>query len=122
MRKSRKPANATANPEFRTFGLVDSGADVSFIPRGIAKILCLDLDNATIKATESASGEFKTYRTSMYLEIIYKKHRVDVGVVNVVVPQTDHTTKDLERQILIGRRDFFDKYKITFNEADKQSA
>ncbi len=55
----------------------------------------------------------------MYLEIIYEKQRVGVGVVNVAVSKTDLLTKNLEKQILIGRRGLFDKYKITFNEADK---
>ena len=75
MRKSQDPAIALSNPEFRTFGLVDSGADISFIPRSIAEILSLDLDDTTIKTTKSASGEFNTYRTTMYLELIHKKHR-----------------------------------------------
>ena len=119
MRKSQDPVNASTNPEFHTFGLVDSGADISFIPRSMAEILRLDLDDAEIKTTKSASGEFKTYRTSMYLEIIYKKRRIGVGVVGVAVPQTDHAIEDLEKQVLIGRRGLFDKYEITFNEADE---
>lgn len=119
MRKSSDPVNASTNPEFRTFGLVDSGADISFIPRNIADILHLELSDATIKTTKSASGEFDTYRTTMHLEIIYKKYRVSVGTVNVAVPQKDKITTDLERYILIGRDGLFDKYKITFNEASK---
>ncbi len=119
MRKSQDPIDPSTNPEFRTFGLVDSGADISFIPRSISEILRLDLDDATIKTTESASGEFETYRTSMYLEIIYEKQRVGVGVIDVAVSKTDRLTEDLEKQILIGRRGLFDEYKITFNEADK---
>ena len=119
MRKSQDPIDPSTNPEFRTFGLVDSGADISFIPRSISEILRLDLDDATIKTTGSASGEFETYRTSMYLEIIYEKQRVGVGVIDVAVSKTDRLAKDLEKQILIGRRGLFDRYKITFNEADK---
>ncbi len=119
MRKSRDPVSASTNPEFRTFGLVDSGADISFIPRSIAEILRLDLDDATIKTTEGASGEFNTYRATMYLEAVCKEHRVDVGMVDVAVPQTDQITRDLGRHILIGRNGLFDKYEIMFNEASK---
>ena len=119
MRKSQDTANVSTNPEFRTFGLIDSGADISFIPRSIADILGLDLDAAPIKTAQSASGEFKTYRTTMYLEIIYKKQRVEVGMVDVAVPQEDKMIEDLEKQILIGRSGLFNKYKITFDEASK---
>ena len=118
MRKSKDPATVSNNPEFRTFGLVDSSADISFIPRSIAEILRLDLDGTTIK-TQSASGEFNTYRTVMYLQIIYKKHRVSVDMVNVAVPQKDPMTENLEKYILIGRSGLFDKYEITFNEVSK---
>lgn len=119
MRKSRDIANVSTNPEFRTFGLVDSGADISFIPRSIADILGLDLDATSIKATQSASGEFKTYRTTMYLEIIHKKQRVEVDMVDVAVPQEDKMTENLEKQVLVGRNGLFDKYRITFDEASK---
>ncbi len=61
LRKHPDPANISTNPEFRAFGLVDSGADVSFIPKKIADMLCLELDESTIKEASSASGEFETY-------------------------------------------------------------
>lgn len=109
LRKSPDPVNSSTNPEFRAFGLVDSGADISFIPRGIARILCLDLDDTTIKTTMSASGKFSTYRTTMHVQITYKEHRVNVGMIDAAVPQTDLTTQELARHILIGRRGFFDK-------------
>lgn len=119
IRKSPEPANASSNPELRVFGLVDSGADISSIPRSIANIIGLDLDDATITTTRSASGEFSTYRTTMYLEIIYKRQRVRVGEVKVAVPKIDPKTEDLKEHVLLGRCGLFDKYKITFNEACK---
>lgn len=119
IRKSPEPANASNNPELRIFGLVDSGADISSIPRSMAEIIGLDLDDATVKTTRSASGEFSTYRTTMYLEIIYKEKRVGVGLVEVAVPKTDPKAENVEEHILIGRRGFFDKYRVTFDEAQK---
>ena len=119
IRKDRNIVSTSNNREFRTFGLVDSGADISFTPRSIANVLGLDLDAASIKTTQSVSGEFKTYRTTMYLEIIHEKQKVEVGIVTVAVPQEDKLVGDLEKYILIGRRGLFDKYKITFDEANK---
>ena len=66
----------------------------------------LGLDDATVKTTRSASGEFSTYRTTMYVEIIYKKKKVDVGLVGVAVPKTDPSAEDVKEHILIGRRGF----------------
>lgn len=85
----------------------------------MAEIIGLDLDDTTVKTTRSASGEFSTYRTTMYLEIVYNEKRVDLGSVEVVVPETDPKTKNVVEPTLIGRRGFFDKYIITFDEAQK---
>lgn len=117
IRKSPDPVDALSNPELRVDGLVDSGADISFIPRRVAEIIRLRLDDATTKKTTSASEEFSTYRTTMYMEIIYKKKRVEVGEVEVAVPKTDRNVENAEEYILIGRCGFFDKYRITFDDA-----
>lgn len=119
MKKNLDIVGASTPPEFRTFGLVDSGADISFIPRSVADILGLDLDSAQIRTTQSASGEFKTYRTTMHLEIIHENQRIKVGMVDVAVPQEDIMMTDLEKYILIGRSGLFDKYKVTFDESNK---
>ena len=52
----------------------------------------------------------------MHVEIIYKKRRVDVGLVEVAVPKTDPKAEDVKEHVLIGRRGFFDRYKVTFND------
>lgn len=119
IRKSPEPVNALNNPESRVFGLVDSGADISSIPRRVAEIIGLRLDDATIKKTTSASEEFSTYRTTMYMEIIYEKKRVEVGEVDVAVPKTDSKDENADEHILIGRRGFFDKYRVTFDDVKK---
>ena len=52
----------------------------------------------------------------MYMEIIYEEKRVEVGEVDVAVPQTYSKDENVEGRILIGRRGFFDKYRVTFDE------
>ncbi len=106
------------NPEFRTHALVDSGADICFIPRAIANILHLDIDETSKKSTVGAGGEFTTYRSKMYLEIVYKGQRIGIDTVDVAFPESDPSGVELKRNILVGRSGLFTKYQITFN--DKQ--
>ena len=119
IRKDPESVDASSYPEMHLFGLVDSGADIFSIPLSMANTIGLDLDDATVKTTRSASGEFSTYRTTMYVEIIYKKKKVDMGLVEVAVPKTDPNAEDVKEHILIGRRGFFDKYKVMFNDAQE---
>lgn len=107
------------NPEFRTSGLVDSGADISFMPKQIAQILKLDLDESTKKKSKSASEEFFTYRAKAYLEILYNKQRIGVDMIEVAVPEEDKISGEISHRVLLGRDGLFDKYEITFNQTAK---
>jgi len=118
-RKYSETKNLETNPEFRTHGLVDSGADTSFLPRQIAEILKLDLEEKDKKKSKSASEEFWTYRTKVHLEIMYHGRRIPVGMVDVSVPEKPALSEDLEKMILLGRSCFFDQYEITFNDYAK---
>lgn len=72
-RKSSSPPDPVANPEFRSRALVDSGADICFIPKAAADILRLEVDEDSKKITTGAGGVFATYRANMHLEILYEE-------------------------------------------------
>ncbi|MGI0086911.1 MAG: hypothetical protein ACREBI_02975 [Nitrosotalea sp.] len=118
-RKYSEAKDLATNPEFRTHGLVDSGADTSFIPRQIAEILQLELREEDKKKSKSASEEFWTYRTKVHLEIMYKGRRVVVGTVDVSVPEQPAQSSDIQKMVLLGRAGIFEQYEITFNESSK---
>ncbi len=118
-RKYPDAKNPDTNPEFRIFGLVDSGADVSYIPRQIAEILKLDLDESTKKESKSASESFWTFRTQVHLEIVYGMRRVPIGMIDVSVPEKYELGDDIEKKVLLGRNGLFNKYEITFNETSQ---
>ena len=99
---------------------MDSGADICFIPRAIANILQLEVDEKSKKNSIGAGGKFTTYRSKMYLEILYKGQRIGIDTVDVAFPERDPIGVELKRNILIGRSGLFTKYQITFN--DKQKA
>ena len=100
--------------------LVDSGADICFIPRAIANILRLEVDEKSKKSSIGAGGKFTTYRSKMYLEILHKGQRVGIGTVDVAFPEHDPDGIEFQkRNILIGRSGLFTKYQITFNDKQK---
>lgn len=118
-RKFSEHADPKENPEFWTHALVDSGADICFIPRAIANVLRLEVDEESKKSTTGAGGKFTTYRLKMYLEILYKGQRVGIDTVDVAFPERDPDGVELERNILVGRSGLFTKYQITFNDKQK---
>lgn len=118
-RKNSSVKDPETNPEIRVYCLVDSGADISFIPRQIAEILKIELDPKTIKTSKSASEEFKTYRANTYLEIFYQGQRIPIGEIETAIPEKFAPSKDVEKMILLGRNSVFSQYAITFNENAK---
>ncbi len=118
-RKNSGSENLETNPGIRLYGLVDSGADITFIPREIAEILKIELDETTKKTSKSASGDFTTYRTTLYMEIIYDGIHIPLGDVETAIPEKYAPSKDVEKMILLGRNSVFKQYAITFTESAK---
>lgn len=118
-RKNSGSIDLETNPNIRVYGLVDSGADITFIPRQIAEILKIELDEKTKKTSKSASEDFITYRTTLYMEIIYDGIHIPIGDVETAIPEKFAPSKDVEKMILLGRNSVFNHYVITFNECAK---
>ncbi len=118
-RKLSKPPDPLTNPEFRARALVDSGADICFIPKAVADVLRLDTDEKSKKAIIGAGGVFTAYRSNMHLEMLYERKRVRIGMVEVAFPEDDPPGVEPERSILIGRSGLFTQYKVTFNDRQK---
>ena len=112
-------AKSAENPEFRIFGLVDSGADHCFLPRQIADILKLELDETKKKISKSASGDFSTIPTKVHLEILYKNRQIVIGFVDVSVQVEYADEENVNNMVLLGRKGLFSKYEIIFNESEK---
>ncbi len=118
-RKLSKPPDPLINPVFRARALVDSGADICFIPRSVADVLRLDTDERSKIAIVGAGGMFAAYRSNMHLEMLYEGKRVCIGMVKVAFPEDDPPGVELEKSILIGRSGLFTQYKVTFNDVQK---
>ena len=103
------------NREVRMLALIDSGADISFIPLEIAQTLRLDIDESDNKILTIA-GITSVFQTKVYVEIPIKgKRPVDVGMIHAdVMPH--ESGEHIPEYIILGRRDFFEKFEVTINE------
>jgi len=107
------------NKEFRTFALIDSGADYSFLPKQIAELLHLDIDESD-QRIYTIAGELKVWTSQVHVEIPLRgKRPIQVGMIDLHIMPFDVEEKYLQKLIILGRKDFFDKFSITFNEHTK---
>ena len=93
--------------------LLDSGADVSVVPRALAELLGLDLSG---KREESfgIGGIVSAVKTNLNIEL-GKGHEHHFIQLPVKVILTDD-----DFPILLGRAGFFDKFVITFNQREER--
>ncbi|MBU1134931.1 MAG: hypothetical protein KKG13_00250 [Nanoarchaeota archaeon] len=96
--------------------LLDSGADVSTIPRGLAEIIGLDLSGEK-EEIQGIGGSIEAI-VSRVLIIIQRKHeKYQISAEVRVIPPQDNEDKF---PILIGRKDFFESFNITFKESNRK--
>ncbi len=117
IRKSPESADDDTNPELCVRGLVDSGADSCFISRRMAEWLKIDLSRAEKSHSIGVGGRFAT-KTKMHLEITYRRISVTIGMVDVLIPEKDPDNVNWKKSALLGRRQLFKMYEITFNDRD----
>jgi hypothetical protein len=91
--------------------LLDSGADTCTIPVSVAKIL--ELKSTSSETVKGIGGDIKAENSRMILSIEgpHEKHSVSVHV---------KILNDENIPILLGRKDFFENFNITFKERDKR--
>ncbi|MEK6898887.1 MAG: aspartyl protease family protein [Nanoarchaeota archaeon] len=101
--------NGSIKQEF--VALIDSGADLSVIPEDVAELLNLNLKK-TIEKSRGIGGEVDVKNTEMNLSI-KKGHESYTFSIPVQVVLGDSKIPPL-----LGRRGFFDKFRITFDQAN----
>ncbi len=91
--------------------LLDSGADVSAIPKSIAELLNLDLGGKK-ESVFGIGGKVPAVETSMDVEVIkgHEKYLFKIPV-KVILDDSDFPP-------LIGRAEFFDQFDITFKQRE----
>lgn len=93
--------------------LVDSGADTSAIPSGIAEILGLDLSGKRENII-GIGGKSPAVKTSLTITIQKGHERYSFPMKVYVLLEAE------DFPILLGRQDFFENFDITFRDKDRR--
>jgi hypothetical protein len=107
------PILLSGKENFETIALVDSGADISAIPRDLAEILGLDLTKEKSSAY-GIGGKVNSVETTVNITIErgheHYAFRIPVKVI----------LDDFDFPMLLGREGFFDKFTISFDQAHEK--
>lgn len=102
--------------QYEVIGLLDSGADLSVIPKDMAELLGIAIENKKVEESRGIGGAVKSVRTTMGLIISDNKNheKYELNVPVSVILEGDPPP------ILLGRAGFFDNFVITFDEPNKK--
>lgn len=103
--------------EFRTLMLIDSGADVSFLPAVVAEILEIDLSEGTTRS-KGVSGWFETRSGVCEVSLVAKRGILELRTIPVIVPVVDCDEEEGSSvdYCLLGRDPFFTRYNVHFKQ------
>ncbi|MFZ1077552.1 MAG: hypothetical protein WAN47_09030 [Nitrosotalea sp.] len=105
------------NRELRLNALVDSGADRSFLPKEVTDALRLDIQTTDQKILTIA-GDTNVFESKVYAEIQrYEKLPIPIGILNVFVMPHNVKETQVPHFVILGRKDFFEKFEVTINES-----
>lgn len=103
----------------RADGVIDTGASVSALPLWAVWHMGIVVGEESAKPAFSASGKFIAYSTRVGMEAMYDGNWVDIGVIDVLAPDTP-LSRDPSANLpfLLGRNGFFNKFNMCIDEAD----
>jgi len=110
------PVNLSGDgSKYQFMALIDSGADISVIPKEVAELLGLNLDKKKEEA-RGIGGIVPAIQTSINIEIGKPHEMYNLNIpVKVILSNIDE-----EIPILLGRVGFFDKFIITFDQKEEK--
>ncbi len=95
--------------------LIDSGADITTLPKEIAELLQLDLESEKTEI-RGIGGTIPAVREKIKIKIENAHERYTIRIP-VIIPLTDSM---IIPEILLGRIGIFDRFDITFKEKDEK--
>ena len=106
--------------EFRTLMLIDSGADVSFIPAAVADILKMELSEESTRS-RGVSGWFETRSGVCEVSLVARHGVLELGTIPVIVPVMDLDEEEGTSldYCLLGRDPLFTRYNIHFKQRSR---
>lgn len=107
------PITLMGEESFETIALLDSGADISAIPKSIAELLGLNLDGKVTLAY-GIGGKVKSVESSVKILIDKGHERYSFSLpVKIIMDEYNFP-------VLLGRLGFFDKFVITFDQENER--
>lgn len=99
--------------KYEFISLLDSGADISAIPKQMAELLNLDISGPKEEAF-GIGGSVPAVQTTLHIELgkQHEKYLFDIPV-KVILTEDNFSP-------LIGRAVFFDKFTITFKQNEEK--
>ncbi|MBI2124304.1 hypothetical protein HYT92_00785 [Candidatus Pacearchaeota archaeon] len=103
------PITLIGKENFDTVALVDSGADISAMPKDMAEVLGLKLDGE-IEYAYGIGGKTKCVETKITILIEQKHERYMLNIpIKVILDEYSFP-------ILLGRAGFFDEFIVSFDQ------
>lgn len=107
------PITLIGKVSFDTVALLDSGADISAVPKSIAELLGLKLEGE-ISVAYGIGGKVNSIESLVKISIQKGHERYSFSIPIKVI------LDDYNFPILLGRLGFFDKFVITFDQENEK--
>lgn len=110
----------TGVAKVHTVGMIDSGASATTIPAWMLDRLGIAADEGSRVPAYSASGHLSAHVARIGMDIRHNGRWHDLGVVDVLAPDTaESRNPDSGLPILLGRDGFFDRLGVCLDHAGK---
>lgn len=108
---------------YETWGLIDTGADMTCIPEYIAKALYHDVRNHKAKKDMSSGigGEVKVYMHTFSLDVLYSDSngKVTPNRFAIRIPKREFAVVPNLHMVILGEKDFLKNYVLTIDYPNK---
>ena len=106
---------SNGDQKMELYALVDSGADMSAIDYRRAEKLGMDLSSPKV-STYGVAGNIDSVISNVDIEVARGHERYTINVpIRVLYPKSETLS-----HTIIGRKGFFDRFRITFDEANQK--
>ncbi|HLC57572.1 MAG TPA: hypothetical protein VJH95_03300 [Candidatus Nanoarchaeia archaeon] len=108
------PVLLSHKEKFETIALLDSGADFSAIPKGVAEILGISLEGKK-EPTHGIGGKAETIKATINISI-EKDHEHYSFPIHVSIILSE----EYNIPVILGREGFFNEFIISFNQSEEK--
>ena len=109
-----------ASHKVQLHGIIDSGADTSVVPLRALRDLGAAVDDGPRRSVYGVAGILHAYSARIGLEIKHGRRRLDMGTVDVSVPDTEWSRDPaVAWPFVLGLGGFFDRFDVCISHARK---